>query len=64
VARTLAGDQEIEESYSCDSNGGVVVRITNLSEDYHREYRLGRWSVLDRRVVPGRPTKRRRGKRA
>ena len=63
VARSLAGDQEIEESYSCDSNGAVVVRISNLSQDYHREYRLGRWNVLDRRVVPGRPTKRRRTKR-
>ena len=64
VARTLAGDQEIEESYSCDSNGAVVVRISNLSQDYHREYRLGRWNVLDRRVVPGRLAKHRRTKRA
>jgi len=63
VARTLDGNQEIEESYSCDSNGAVVVRITNLSENYHREYRLGRWNVLERRVVPGRPAKRRRAKR-
>jgi len=41
-----------------------VARITNLSQDYHREYRLGRWNVLERRVVPGRSTKRRRTKRA
>jgi molecular chaperone DnaK (HSP70) len=63
VARTLTADQEIEESYSCDSNGAVVVRITNLSSGYHREYRLDRWNLLDRRVVPGRSAKRRRAKR-
>jgi molecular chaperone DnaK (HSP70) len=63
VTRTLDGDQEIEESYSCDSTGAVAVRITNLSSGYQREYRLGRWNVLDRRVVPGRSPKRRRTKR-
>jgi len=54
-----AVDQEIEESYSCDSNGSVVARITNLSGGYHREYRLGRWKPLDRRVTPARKAKAR-----
>jgi molecular chaperone DnaK (HSP70) len=64
VARTPTADQQIEENYSCDSNGAVVVRITNLSSGYHREYRLGRWNVLERRVVPGRSPRRRRAPRS
>jgi len=63
VTRTPESDQEIEESYSCDSNGTVEVRITNLSSRYHREYRLSRSAMLERRVVPGRSSKRRRAKR-
>jgi hypothetical protein len=63
VTRTLGAEQEIEETFSCDSNGAVVARITNLSSGYHREYRLGHWSVPDHRVVLGRPARRRRAKR-
>jgi molecular chaperone DnaK (HSP70) len=62
VTRTLDADQKIEETFSCDSNGAVVARITNLSSGYHREYRLGHWSVPDHRVVLGRPARRRRAK--
>jgi len=57
VARAPGATQHIEESYSCDSNGAVVVRISNLSSGYQREYRLGRWTVQERRMVPGRKTK-------
>ena len=64
VARTPENDQEIEESYSCDSNGTVAVRISNLSSGYHRDFRLSRSPTLERRLVPGRSTKRRRAKRA
>ena len=63
VTRTLGCDQEIEESFSCDANGAVVARIANLSGGYHREYRLGHWSVPGHRVVLGRPVRRRRPKR-
>jgi molecular chaperone DnaK (HSP70) len=62
VARTPFAAQNIEEHYSCDSNGAVVVRITNLSSGYQREYRLGRWDVLHPRVVPGRSPRRRRAR--
>jgi len=63
VARTSAPGPEIEESYSCDSDGAVVVRVTNLTHGYQREYRLGRWNVLGRRLVPGRSPRRRRARR-
>jgi molecular chaperone DnaK (HSP70) len=35
---------EVEEEYSCDSNGIVKVTICNRSNAYAREYTLGRWS--------------------
>ncbi|HXX23217.1 MAG TPA: Hsp70 family protein, partial [Terriglobia bacterium] len=63
VARTSAASSEIEESYSCDSEGAVVVRITNLTHGYYREYQLGRWKVLGRRLVPGHSPRRRRARR-
>lgn len=46
--------QEIEESYACDSSGAVVVNIANLADGYRRQYRLGRWAAGDKKVVPGR----------
>jgi len=52
VVRTSAAGPEIEESYSRDSEGAAVVRVTNLTHGYHRENRLGRWNVLGRHVVP------------
>jgi len=56
----VAASREIEESYSCDSNGAVVVGITDLADGYHREYRLGSGKAQERRVVPGRRAKRSR----
>ncbi len=52
-----AADQEIEEVYSCDASGSVAVTIQNLSADYQRSYRLGRWAGKDAPVIPGRPKK-------
>jgi molecular chaperone DnaK (HSP70) len=63
VARTSAAGPEIEESYTCDSEGAVVVRITNLTHGYHREYRLGRWNIPAGHIVPGRSPRRRRARR-
>jgi hypothetical protein len=63
VARTSTASAEVEERYSCDSEGGVVVRITNLTHGYHREYRLGRWNTPGGRVVPGRSPRRRHRRR-
>jgi molecular chaperone DnaK (HSP70) len=63
VARTSAASPEIEESYSCDSEGAVVVRISNLTHGYQREYRLGRCSVPGGHVIPGRSPRRRHARR-
>ena len=52
-------DQLIEESYSVDATGLVEVKISNLSSDYSRAYRLGRWAERPETVVPG---KRRRAR--
>jgi hypothetical protein len=49
---------EVEETYSCDSSGAVVVTITSLGDGYSRQYRLGRWAPGDTLVVPGRKKKR------
>ena len=51
---------QAEESYSCDAGGTVRVTIANLSEDYSRSYRLGRWASGDTRIVPGRKRKARK----
>jgi molecular chaperone DnaK (HSP70) len=48
-----APSQEIEEAYSCDAGGTVTVAISNLTGQYHREYRLGRWAAAGEPVVPG-----------
>ncbi|HEX5431385.1 MAG TPA: hypothetical protein VFW83_05430, partial [Bryobacteraceae bacterium] len=51
----------IEERYACDSAGGVTVVISNLSSDYSREYRLGRWSGKTEVI---KPSARKRSKRS
>ncbi len=50
--------REVEESYSCDSSGAVMVTISSLGEEYSRQYRLGRWAPGDTLIVPGRKKKR------
>jgi molecular chaperone DnaK len=49
--------QNVEEIYSCDAGGSVMVTIRNISSGYHRSYRLGRWAQNDAPVVPGRKRK-------
>ena len=48
---------QAEESYTCDAGGTVKVTITDLTQDYSRSYRLGRWSAGVTRVIPGRKKK-------
>ena len=48
---------EIEESYACDASGTLTVTITNISEGYSREYRLGRWAADNPPVIPARRRK-------
>jgi molecular chaperone DnaK (HSP70) len=53
VQRSSAvGGQRIEESYACDAAGGVAVTIRNLTSDYEREFRLGKWSGKAEVVKP------------
>jgi molecular chaperone DnaK len=47
-----ASYQEIEEQFSCDAAGVVTVAIRNLTSDYGREFRLGRWSGKTKVVSP------------
>ena len=49
-----ASAQEIEEKYTCDSSGTVVVTITNRTSEYERQYRLGKWASKDAVIAPGR----------
>jgi molecular chaperone DnaK (HSP70) len=47
-----AAAQWIEEHYACDAAGVVTVTIRNLSANYRREYKLGRWSGKPAVVKP------------
>lgn len=47
-------NQLVEESYSVDATGLVEVKISNLTSDYARSYRLGRWSARPDTIVPAR----------
>ena len=49
-----APPREIREEYSCDASGTVSVRISNVTADYSRDFRLGRWAVQQAPLVPGR----------
>ncbi len=52
-----APQQEIEESYSVDAGGRVLVRLANRSAGYEREYRLGHWGQRGEPIRPGRRRK-------
>ena len=52
-----AESQEIEEHYSCDATGAVTVTIRNITSDYTREFRLGRWSPKAPVIKPVRQRK-------
>lgn len=59
VTRLDAADpQRIEESYSCDGSGSIHVTIRNLTADYERGYRLGRWAAREETVVPAKRKKK------
>jgi molecular chaperone DnaK (HSP70) len=42
-----AETQEIEELYTCDPAGAVTVKIRNVTSNYEREFRLGRWRAKE-----------------
>jgi len=44
--------QQTEEHYACDAAGVVTVTIRNLTSQYGREFRLGRWSGKTAVVTP------------
>jgi molecular chaperone DnaK (HSP70) len=54
----LGSLHEVEESYSCDSSGVVMVTISSIGDSYSRQYRLGRWAPGDTLIVPGRKKRR------
>ena len=56
-----ASAQEIEEQYACDAAGVVTVTIRNLTSQYGREFRLGRWSGKTAVITPA---ARKRARRA
>jgi molecular chaperone DnaK len=56
-----AAVQQIEEQYACDAAGVVTVTIRNLTSDYGREYKLGRWSGKTAVLAP---SSRKRARRA
>jgi molecular chaperone DnaK (HSP70) len=45
---------QVEERYLLTPTGAVEVKISNLTSDYARTYRLGRWAAQPAAVVPGR----------
>jgi hypothetical protein len=51
---------EVEEEYSCDSNGIVKVTIRNRSTAHRRDYTLGRWSSTAPRLSAGKHGRRHR----
>lgn len=51
--------QSVEERYSVDSGGSVVVTIANLTAGYSQEFRLGRWASAQL-MVSAHQTRRRR----
>lgn len=53
-----ARSEQITETYTCDQGGSVTVTIANTTSGYQRDYRLGRWSVPDEPLRPGKRRKR------
>jgi molecular chaperone DnaK (HSP70) len=47
-----ARSHQIEETYSIDASGTVTITIANLTANYSRAYRLGRWASKDAPVTP------------
>jgi len=54
-----AARQVIEEKYAADSSGAVLVRISNLTAGYSRDYRLGRWAMQEEEMSPQKTPRKR-----
>jgi Ethanolamine utilization protein EutJ (predicted chaperonin) len=52
--------QAIEEKYTADSSGAVLVEISNLTAGYRRAYRLGRWASQPEAIAVERAPRRRK----
>ncbi len=50
--------QQIEERYSSDASGTVIVTIANTTAGYQRQYKLGRWASEQAPVVAVKPRSR------
>ena len=50
-----------KSAYACDATGVVAVTIRNLTSNYGREYKLGRWSG---KAPVARPASRKRTRKA
>jgi molecular chaperone DnaK (HSP70) len=52
VTRTAAAENfAVEETYTCDSSGGLAVAISNKSTGYEKKFRLGRWSEKQPKIL-------------
>ena len=51
--------EEIQEQYACDSAGVVAVTISNLTSNYERVYKLGKWSGKAPVITPAKRRVRR-----
>ena len=59
VRRTAATENfVVEEAYTCDGSGNLAVLISNKSTGYEKEFRLGRWSERQPKVLSRRAAKR------
>ena len=56
-----AGQQWVEEEYSCDASGMVKVKISTQPDGYTREYALGRWSERASEAVKSAPAQEKLG---
>jgi len=55
--------QQIEEEYTSDASGAVIVTIRNLTAGYQRQYRLGRWATKPALVTPSKPRRRHKARK-
>ena len=53
-----ASSHEIAETHSIDASGTVTITIANLTANYSRVYRLGRWASKDAPIAPSKPRMR------
>lgn len=53
-----ARSHTVEETYAIDASGTVSIHIANLTANYERVYRLGRWAAKDAPITPAKPRMR------